>query len=96
MSKWMWIIAGPNGAGKSSFAGDFLGSLGHRNLVKLIADERTIELRKKFPAALQDDLNLKAAIEIDKEIEDCIKSAASFVVETVLSSPKYRDDVLTA
>ncbi|MBF0565500.1 MAG: zeta toxin family protein [Nitrospirae bacterium] len=96
MSKRMWVIAGPNGAGKSSFAGDFLVDLGHRNLIKLNADERTIELRKKFPAASQDELNLKAAIEIDKEVEDCIKSRVSFVVETVLSSPKYRDDVLAA
>ncbi|MBF0320481.1 MAG: zeta toxin family protein [Nitrospirae bacterium] len=92
----MWIIAGPNGAGKSSFAGDFLSGLGYRNLKKLNADERTVELRRKFPAALQDDLNLKAAIEIDKEVEDCIRYRVSFVVETVLSSPKYRDDVLVA
>ncbi|KJU86984.1 Zeta toxin [Candidatus Magnetobacterium bavaricum] len=96
MSKWMWIIAGPNGAGKSSFVGDFLVDIGHRNLLKLNADERTIELRKKFPAALQDTLNLKAAIEIDKTVECCIKSRVSFVVETVLSSQKYRDDVLAA
>lgn len=92
----MWIIAGPNGAGKSSFAGEYLVNLGYKNLVKLNADERTIELRKKFPEALQDELNLKAAIEIDKEVEDCIKSRVSFVVETVLTSPKYRDDVLAA
>jgi predicted ABC-type ATPase len=65
MSKWMWIIAGPNGAGKSSFAGSFLVNPGYRNLVKLNADDRTVELRKKFPTALQDDLNLKAAIEIE-------------------------------
>ncbi|MBF0539800.1 MAG: zeta toxin family protein, partial [Nitrospirae bacterium] len=96
MSKWMWIIAGPNGAGKSRFAEDFLAELGHKNLVKFNADERTIELYKKFPEALQDELNLKSAIEIDKDVEDCIKSRVSFVVETVLSSEKYRDDVLSA
>jgi predicted ABC-type ATPase len=95
-TKWMWIVAGPNGAGKSSFAGDFLADLGHRNLVKLNADERTLQLRKRFPDAPQNELNLKAAIEIDNEVEDCIKAHVSFVVETVLSSAKYRDDVLDA
>jgi predicted ABC-type ATPase len=49
MAQWMWIIAGPNGAGKSSFAGRFLRDLGHRHLIKLNADERTLELRPKIP-----------------------------------------------
>lgn len=64
----MWIIAGPNGAGKSSFAGRFLFRLGHRRLKKLNADERTLELRKMFPEAAQDDLNLRAAMEIDDDV----------------------------
>lgn len=92
----MWIIAGPNGAGKSSFAGKFLEDLGHRSLDKLNADERTVELRRQFPGAAQNDLNLRAAQEIDREVEEHIASDRSFVVETVLSSQKYRDDVLAA
>lgn len=96
MARWMWIIAGPNGAGKSSFAAKFLDDLGHVSLTKLNADERTVELRKEFPDAAQNDLNLRAAIEIDQEVEDNIRARRSFVVETVLSSPKYRDDVATA
>jgi predicted ABC-type ATPase len=96
MAKWMWIIAGPNGAGKSSFAGQFLRDLGHRRLRKLNADERTLELRRQFPDAAQNDLNLQAAIDTDKEVERSIEAGRSFVVETVLSSPKYRDDVLAA
>ena len=66
----MWIIAGPNGAGKSSFAGRFLEDLGHRGLIKLNADDRTLALRAKSPDAPPDALNLQAAIEIDKEVED--------------------------
>jgi predicted XRE-type DNA-binding protein len=92
----MWIIGGPNGAGKSSFAGRFLDDLGHRQLIKLNADERTLALRAAFPDVPLNDLNLRAAIDIDKQVEDCIKAGQSFVVETVLSSPKYRDDVLAA
>jgi predicted ABC-type ATPase len=92
----MWIIAGPNGAGKSSFAERFLEDLGHRSLIKLNADERTLALRAKSPDAPRNELNLRAAIEIDKEVERCIEARRSFVVETVLSSPKYRDDVVLA
>jgi len=92
----MWVIAGPNGAGKSSFANQFLSDLGQGDLVKLNADERTLKLRGDFPDAEPNDLNLRAAIEIDKEVESCIDAGRSFIVETVLSSPKYRDDVLAA
>jgi predicted ABC-type ATPase len=92
----MWIIAGPNGAGKSTFASRFLHDLGHRHLVKLNADERTLELRKMAPDASQRELNLQAAAAIDGDVEACIEAGQSFVVETVLSSPKYRDDVVVA
>ena len=95
MAKWMWIVAGPNGAGKSSFAGRFLANLGH-DLIKLNADERTLELRKHFTDTPQNELNLQAAIAVDKDVGDCIAKGRSFVVETVLSSQKYRDDVTTA
>ncbi|MBF0261322.1 MAG: zeta toxin family protein [Magnetococcales bacterium] len=96
MAHWMWMIAGPNGAGKSSFAEQFLVDLGHRALVKLNADERTLALRHHFPQATQNELNLWAAQAIDREVADHIQARRSFMVETVLSSPKYRDDVLTA
>jgi predicted ABC-type ATPase len=66
------------------------------DLIKLNADERTVKLREQFPVVPQDKLNLKAAKEIDQEIVECIEGGQSFVVETVLSSDKYRDDVITA
>jgi predicted ABC-type ATPase len=87
----MWIIAGPNGAGKSSFAGQFLEDLGHRTLDKLNADERTLALRRRFPAVAQNDLNLQAAQEIDREVEEHIAAKHSFVVETVLSSQRVSE-----
>lgn len=96
MSTWMWLIAGPNGAGKSSFAENFIAELEHINLIKLNADERTVQLREQFPVASQEDLNLKAAKEIDQEVVECIEGGQSFIVETVLSSDIYRDDVITA
>lgn len=92
----MWIVAGPNGAGKTTFAGKFLAKLGFKSLKALNADVRTLELRKRFPDRPLKEINLQAAIETDKEVEDEIRGGRSFLVETVLSSPKYRDDVLTA
>lgn len=104
MASWMWIVAGPNGAGKSSFAGKYLDDLqtqfpndiGPGSLTKLNADERTLNLRRQFPNMAQADLNLRAAQEIDAEVVSLITAGRSFVVETVLSSPKYRDDVEAA
>ena len=92
----MWIIAGPNGAGKSSFSSDFLIALGQQNLQKLNADEETLRLRQQFPDSAIAELNLRAAQLIDARVVDCITKRQSFLLETVLSSDKYRDDVLSA
>ena len=94
MAKWMWIIAGPNGAGKSTFTNDLIAA--DPGLKKLNADERTLEMRARNPAGEQRALNLQAAQEIDAEVASLIDKGESFLVETVLSSDKYRDDVLTA
>lgn len=96
MTKWMRIVAGPNGAGKSRFTDQFLADSGPNDFIKLNADERTLELRKQFPDAAQDDLNRRAATAIDSDVERHITEDVNFVVETVLSTPKYRDDVLAA
>lgn len=91
----MWIIAGPNGAGKSTFTNDLLLN-STVTLIKLNADERTLALRQQNPTAPLRDLNLRAAQETDAAVEACIDRGESFLVETVLSSPKYRDDVFKA
>ncbi len=97
MTKWMWIIAGPNGAGKTSFAKEFLPTLGIPDIARLNADERTLELRSQFPADKPPhEINLLAAQQIDAEVIKNIEEGKSFFVETVLSSDKYRDDVLEA
>ena len=100
----MWIIAGPNGAGKSSFAGQYLDDLqatfpndvAPGGLTKLNADERTLELRRQFPGVAQNTLNLRAAQDIDAKVIAMIAADRSFVVETVLSTPKYRGRVEVA
>jgi predicted ABC-type ATPase len=100
----MWIIARPNGAGKSTFAGPYLDDLhaafpqetGPDGLIKLNADERMLGLRRQFPDAAQAVLNRRAAEQIDAEVVRLIAEGRSFAVETVLSTPKYRDDVEAA
>jgi predicted ABC-type ATPase len=101
----MWIIAGPNGAGKSTFVGDYLDEMrtafpdefSDDRFVKLNADERNLELKRQFPNALPDDLNRRAAQDIDDKVAAFIAAADhGFAVETVLSSPKYRAAVENA
>jgi predicted ABC-type ATPase len=96
MTKWMWIIAGPNGAGKTTVATKILKNLGVEGLQKLNADDRTLELRVLYPEKSQNELNLLAAQQIDAEVLANIRAGESFFVETVLSSPKYREAVTEA
>ena len=93
---WMWIVAGPNGAGKSTFTGEFLRNLGMPPLRKLNADEVTAALRAKDLVSDQNALNLTAAQIVDSQVEESIKNGVDFLVETVLSSDKYRDDLEAA
>jgi len=92
----MWIVAGPNGAGKSTFTGEFLKTIGIPPIRKLNADEVTVKLREKDRLSSQDELNLKAAQTVDLQVEESIRSGVDFLVETVLSSGKYRDDLEAA
>jgi predicted ABC-type ATPase len=92
----MWLVAGPNGAGKSTFTGEFLKTLGMPPLRKLNADEVTVSLREKDGQSSQDALNLRAAEIVDAQVRESIKNGVDFLVETVLSSSKYRDDLEAA
>jgi predicted ABC-type ATPase len=96
MARWMWIFAGPNGAGKSSFAKPFLDGIAPPDMIRLNADERTVELRQRFPEAPEEKLNLEAAIAVDADVDACIAERKNFSVETVLSSDKYRRRVVDA
>jgi predicted ABC-type ATPase len=89
---WFWIVAGPNGAGKTTLVeqGIIQSIVGH-DLLTLNADVRTRELLAADP--LMPDANLQAAIEIDGRVAACIEQHVDVLVETVLSSDKYLDDI---
>ena len=92
---WFWIVAGPNGAGKSTLvaSGAVREALGP-DLVCLNADVRTQLILHADPTAA--DANLRAAIETDAQVAANIELGVSFLVETVLSSDKYLDDIARA
>ncbi len=93
---WMWIIAGPNGAGKSTLQTLLAGALGPEPCLHLNADELTAAF---LAGGGKDQLlvaNLLAAQTIDAQVADCIARRQGFLVETVLSSGKYRDDLEAA
>jgi predicted ABC-type ATPase len=89
------MIAGPNGAGKSTLVerGVVRAAIGFE-LTSLNADVRTRQILIADPEAV--DANLRAAIEIDAMVVKCIDEGADFLVETVLSSDKYLDDIQKA
>jgi predicted ABC-type ATPase len=92
---WLWIVAGPNGSGKSTLVeAGVLRAVCQVELRVLNADVRTARIRQDNPDEPQ--ANLRAAIEIDAEVVSCIERGIDFVVETVLSSDKYLDDVAQA
>src|SRR5580704_9918828 len=87
-----WIVAGPNGAGKSTVVErGVIRDVAGIELQSLNADQRTGEILKADPDAA--DANLRAAIEIDAQVAAFIEDGVDFLVETVLSSEKYLDDV---
>lgn len=99
MAKEMLIIAGPNGAGKSTFGKELLKNLniqGKNDIVYLNADECVKKLRLQHPEETQYDLDLRAVKEIDRAVIECIKAGQNLMIDTVLSTDKYQDDVFEA
>jgi predicted ABC-type ATPase len=92
---WFWIIAGPNGAGKTTLvSAGVVRKIAGIELTSLNADVRTAAILANAPDT--PDAILRAAIEIDAKVVECIDDGRDFLVETVLSSDKYLDDVRRA
>lgn len=91
------LFAGINGAGKSTFAQDE-GTLAALSPVEVInPDLVTRELQSKDPDLSLDAANLAAANECERRVREVISiGSQSVVIETVLSSDKYRSIVMQA
>lgn len=93
---WFTIVAGPNGSGKTTLvegAPALLESVGLP--LVLNPDTRARELRELegLESTVADE---RAVREIGERVKDCIRDRRSCMVETVLSTNKYREDVLEA
>lgn len=89
------IVAGPNGSGKTTLVRNgALDGLVHPSAVCLNADD----IARMFAAGGQpsDSQSLYAAQVCDRLLDERIGSGNSAVVETVLSSDKYKSRVLAA
>ena len=91
----LWIVAGPNGSGKSSLYnrtdiegwGGSIWIINPDLLTQQIADQEGLPL---------DDANLASVQRIQRWLDASIEAYQTIGVETVLSSPKYRDLVVRA
>lgn len=90
----MWIVAGPNGSGKTTLvqAGpvrDLLSGIG--NFIN--PDETAALLRRSDPGLSEEEASVRAARMTDAQVDRHIEDGNSFLVETVLSSDKYKSRV---
>ena len=93
----MMIVAGNNGAGKTTLTAHFMGPRASE-FVWINPDETTDDLVRKFPEFYYNRTwpNLAAASVSEARVDSLIEQDVSFVVETVLASPKYLERVKRA
>lgn len=89
LARWFWIVAGINGAGKTTIVSAAnLPFIAH--MPSLNPDAHTKEILLENPQLALDAANRLAADEVDAQVRRHIDAGESFVVETVLSSDKYK------
>ena len=94
---WIWLVAGPNGSGKSTFAKkSIIAQLPGAPLKKLNADEISQSIRLADGSLSQAAADLEAVRAVDMEVAKLVERRESFLVETVLSSDKYKATVVRA
>jgi predicted ABC-type ATPase len=93
----MWIVAGPNGSGKTTLvrAGFIQAAMGEP-LESLNPDDIAVTIRIAESGIDPAEANLRAARISDSRVDQCIEEGRSFLAETVLSSDKFKDRVVSA
>ena len=92
---WFWIVAGPNGSGKTTLvrSGALAGLTGPLPDLALNPDDIARSLREQMPAAMELAVVRQAQAESDGRVDQAIQARRSLLVETVLSSDKFRPRV---
>jgi predicted ABC-type ATPase len=88
----LWIVAGVNGAGKTTLTRrlwPLIASFGSPGPV-LNPDELTMALLLREPELPRDEANRRAAEMAEQQLRAKINRSESVIVETVLSSDKYK------
>lgn len=99
---WFWLLGGPNGSGKSTFAStDVFAQLTRtpeapHELTMLNPDILAREIRINRPGAGPDEIAREAATRTDSQVHALIGDGKPLIVETVLSTAKYRPCVIEA
>lgn len=93
---WIWILAGPNGSGKTTIAREPKITQLTAGNPSLNADDVAKVLAEAADTPVTPEISLQAARSVDAAVAQHVKDGASFTVETVLSSPKYKTTVKEA
>jgi predicted ABC-type ATPase len=94
---WMWIVAGPNGSGKTTLVKTgVVARVSGISLMHINPDTVAARINQEQPGIDADEASRRAAQESDELVDLCIDQGTSFVVETVLSTDKFKARVLSA
>jgi predicted ABC-type ATPase len=99
---WFVLVAGINGAGKSTFAQNWatlqlLEESRGAEIEVINPDLITREILASEPSLALPEANVRAADECERRVRDLVSRAdRSFVIETVLSTTKYKPIVRAA
>jgi len=87
----MWVVAGPPGSGKSS-----LFPLSDTGLDHFNADDRCAELNGASYQRIPPEVRVQAALECEAFVDEHIKEAKSFAVESTFRNPIVLDQASRA
>lgn len=93
---WMWIVAGPNGSGKTSIASDPRVATLLGRATRLCADDVAKQIASLGKVPVDRAISLKAAQITDHRVDAHIAAGTDFMVESVLSTTKYRSRIRAA
>lgn len=92
----LWIVAGPNGSGKSTIYSMLSAEEPSGSIWIINPDDLSRRISEQEQLPLNPEANLEAVMRIEAWLRASIRAHQTIGVETVLSTPKYRDVVAEA